>query len=96
MHTCMPRLTVQIYATYPYYAQPLASIMPGQTWRDNGHKGLMPVITIVRQVHQSVVSDCTSVTVQDCIPMLLQTMMHVATCIGCPTHRVRATDFDDF
>ena len=36
---------MQNYDTYPYYARPSPSIMPGQTWRDNGHKGLMPVIT---------------------------------------------------
>ena len=28
----------------PNYARPSPSIMPGQTWRDNGHKALMPVI----------------------------------------------------
>jgi len=31
-----------------YYARPSLSIMPGQTWCDNGHKGLMPVITAPR------------------------------------------------
>ena len=41
----MPGLDMQNYATYPYYARSIASIMPGRTWRDNGHKALMPVIT---------------------------------------------------
>ena len=27
----------------PYYARPSPSIMPGQTWRDTGHKALCPV-----------------------------------------------------
>ena len=26
-----------------YYARSIASIMPGQTWRDTGHKALCPV-----------------------------------------------------
>ena len=26
-----------------YYARPSLSIMPGQTWRDNGHKALCPL-----------------------------------------------------
>eukprot|EP01044_Picomonas_judraskeda_P005907 COSAG03_NODE_576_length_6891_cov_135.585395_7_plen_29_part_01 len=29
---------MQNYDTYPYYARLSPSIMPGQTWRDNGHK----------------------------------------------------------
>ena len=33
---------VLYYDTYPYYAQSIASIMPGQAWRDTGHKALMP------------------------------------------------------
>ena len=41
----MPGLVVQNYATYPSMPGALASIMPGRTWRDNGHKALMPVIT---------------------------------------------------
>ena len=45
MHVCMPGLEMQNYATYPYYARSIASIMPGQTWRDTGHKGLMPGVT---------------------------------------------------
>ena len=44
-HACMPGLATQNYAAYPYYARSIASIMPGQTWRDNGHKALMPVVT---------------------------------------------------
>ena len=28
---------------HPYYARPSPSIMPGQTWRDNGHKALCPL-----------------------------------------------------
>ena len=39
MHTCMPGLAVQNYATYPSMPGALPSIMPGQTWRDTGHKG---------------------------------------------------------
>jgi hypothetical protein len=35
---------MQNYDTYPYYARLSPSIMPGQTWRDNGHKALMPVV----------------------------------------------------
>ena len=41
----MPGLATQNYAAYPYYARSIASIMPGRTRRDNGHKGLVPVIT---------------------------------------------------
>jgi hypothetical protein len=40
----MPGQTVQNYATYPIMPGALASIMPGQTLRDNGHKALMLVI----------------------------------------------------
>ena len=37
-------------ATLPYYARPLASIMPGQTWRDTGHKAaLRPVSRVVEK-----------------------------------------------
>ena len=39
----MPGLDMQNYATYPYYARSIASIMPGRTWRDNGHKALCPL-----------------------------------------------------
>ena len=28
---------------HPNYARPSPSIMPGQTWRDNGHKALCPL-----------------------------------------------------
>jgi hypothetical protein len=38
----MPGQVVQNYATYSYYAWSITSIMPGQMWRDTGHKGLMP------------------------------------------------------
>ena len=31
-----------------YLAKPLASIMPGQTWRDSGHKALCPLSDVVR------------------------------------------------
>ena len=36
---------LQILRYRPYYARSIVSIMPGQTWRDNGHKGLMPIVT---------------------------------------------------
>jgi hypothetical protein len=42
MHTCVPGLAVQSYATYPSMPGALPSIMPGQTWRDTGHKALIP------------------------------------------------------
>ena len=42
---CMPGLDMQNYATNPYYARSIASIMPVQTWRDTGHKALCPVHT---------------------------------------------------
>ena len=29
----------------PYYARSIVSIMPGRTWRDTGHKGLMPGVS---------------------------------------------------
>eukprot|EP01043_Picozoa_sp_COSAG02_P049963 COSAG02_NODE_5075_length_4661_cov_4.005261_5_plen_77_part_00 len=28
----------------PYYARRIVSIMPGLTWRDNEHKGIMPCV----------------------------------------------------
>ena len=34
----------------PYYARSITSIMPGQTWRDTGHKALCPVSA--RPAHQ--------------------------------------------
>ena len=48
MHTCMPGLAVQNYATYPSMPGALPSIMPGQTWRDNGHKALCPLSGALR------------------------------------------------
>ena len=33
----------RIYCIYTYYARSITSIMPGQTWRDTGHKALCPV-----------------------------------------------------
>ena len=44
----MPGLDMQNYATNPYYARSIASIMPGQTWRDTGHKALCPVSVLQR------------------------------------------------
>ena len=32
----------------PYYARSITSIMPGQAWRDTGHKGLMPGVTYLK------------------------------------------------
>jgi hypothetical protein len=56
VHTCMPELATQNYATYPIMPGALASIMHGQTWRDNGHlQGLMPVIKIVDGVRELVI-----------------------------------------
>ena len=34
---------VQILRYRPYYARSIVSIMPGRTWRDNGHKALCPL-----------------------------------------------------
>ena len=39
VHTCMPDAKLR----HPYYARLSPSIMPGQTWRDNGHKALCPL-----------------------------------------------------
>ena len=36
---------LQNYATVPHYARSIVSIMPGLTWRDTGHKALMPGVT---------------------------------------------------
>eukprot|EP01043_Picozoa_sp_COSAG02_P012734 COSAG02_NODE_498_length_21087_cov_33.272394_2_plen_98_part_00 len=50
---CMPGLDMQNYATNPYYARSIASIMPGQTWRDTGHKGLMPCVIMSCLAHRA-------------------------------------------
>jgi hypothetical protein len=42
----MPLNPLFSYHPRAYSARPSLSIMPGQTWRNNGHKGLMPVITL--------------------------------------------------
>eukprot|EP01043_Picozoa_sp_COSAG02_P026383 COSAG02_NODE_1519_length_12168_cov_5.127682_9_plen_111_part_00 len=63
------------------YARPLASIMPGQTWRDNGHKALcplclMPVISVILFGHRcdTSVSDSrrvvTNTSLVPCMPII--------------------------
>ena len=39
----MPKNPLFSYHPRAYYARPPLSIMPGRTWRDNGHKALCPL-----------------------------------------------------
>ena len=46
-----PVLALFLALHRPYYARPSPSIMPGQTWRDNGHKALCPLSRLDSKIH---------------------------------------------